>query len=357
MKVLHLPTNVASQISATIRGLRDIGIDARGIVNGNASIQDPIGLEMLPKVLPRRRHPIRGTLQLREMRRAVLDAIRWADVVHWYCSWALPNAYDVQYAAQLGKVGIVEFWGTDIRIPRISSADNPYMAKMFREYPKLDNGAEGRSTKRQRTFASHGMSCLIPGPDLLGYVDSESFSSPYRTRQRITMDDYPVTYPDSSNRRPLVMHLPSHKVRKGTDAVLRAVEEAQRTHAFDFELIHGICRSEALQNLRSCDIFLDQFVAGAHGLGALEAMAFGKPTLCYIKPSLLPKYPPELPIVVADQENLTEVLKTLLESGQRRHEIGRQSRAYVEQHHDSRQLAKGLVDIYEKLLGRRDSRQ
>jgi hypothetical protein len=31
MKVLHLPVNVALQMSATVRGLRAIGVDATGL--------------------------------------------------------------------------------------------------------------------------------------------------------------------------------------------------------------------------------------------------------------------------------------------------------------------------------------
>ena len=115
-------------------------------------------------------------------------------------------------------------------------------------------------------------------------------------------------------------------------------------------MIHGVEHSKVLEIVRDCDIMLDQFVLGAHGVAALEAMAFGKPTLCYIKPSFVGRYPNDLPIINANQENLTEVLAGLLEDGQKRYEIGCRSRAYVEKYHDAHKIARDLVVIYQDLL-------
>lgn len=350
MKVLHLPFNIASQISVTVQALRREGIDARGLVLGNHTIQDPTGIELLPNPLRRRTHPIRGRLQRWANRRAILDAIRWADVIHWHYGWALPEAYDVQFAEKLGKPGIVEFWGSDIRMPRIAAADNPYMAKMYNDNPSIEKNNNESSFCCQRQFSSHGVACLIPGPDILSCVDPVSFPSFYQTFSRIDIGGYPAVYPDFNKPIPHVVHMPSDKTFKGTDAVLRAVETLQKTHSFTFQLIHNVKRSEALTLVQECDVFLDQFVIGVHGLAASESMALGKPIICYINPSLMSKYPADLPIVVANQDNLAEVLGGLLVDGRRRHEIGRQSRAYVEKYHDSRVIARQLVEIYAELI-------
>jgi len=133
---------------------------------------------------------------------------------------------------------------------------------------------------------------------------------------------------------------------------LNAVKQLQGSYDFEFRLIHGVSHSEALKAIRDCDIMVDQIIVGSHGLAALEAMAFGKPTLCYIKPSLVPTYPPALPIVNASKENITRVLAGLLKDRKKRHEIGRQSRAYVEKYHDAHKVARDLVTIYEELLAR-----
>ena len=313
MNVLHLPFNNASQISATVRALKNIGIETRGLVSDNATMLDPAGTEDLVKPVSRRRHPIRGTLQILALRRTVLDAIRWAEVVHWHSGWALPQADDVRWAARLGKVRVVEFWGSNIRIPRIASADNPFTAKMYRDAPELAHGAEEKSLRLQRMFARYGVACLIPGPELAAYIDPALFPSPSRTRPRLLLEDFRPTYPVPDKPRPLVVHAPSNKAKKGTDCVLNVINRLRRTHAFDFRLLHGVLRSEALEIVRSCDVFLDQFNCGDHGLACLEAMAFGKPTVCYIKPSVVSEYPSDCAIVNASQDNLCAVLKALLE--------------------------------------------
>lgn len=348
MKVLHLPTNVASQISTTVRALTDIGIQARGLAWGNLIICDGTGIENYGGI-SRRSHPIRGTLRTVAWWRAVERAIRWADVIHWHFSYsALPFGLDLRYAARLAKVRLVEFWGSDIRIPEIAAADNPYLARVYEANPELAN--ECASRQIQKRFARYGFQCLVPDFELESYVRRDLFPNVYKSNAALLLSEYEPRYPHPQNTRPLVVHSPSDKVKKGTDAVLRAVEELQKTHRFDFQLIHGMPRPEALAVVRQCDVFLDQFVLGAHGLAALEAMAFGKPAVCYIKPSLLPKYPPDLPIVNADQDHLTEVLKDLLEDGRRRHHVGQRARAYVEEHHDAHQIARRLVGIYEESL-------
>jgi glycosyltransferase involved in cell wall biosynthesis len=107
-----------------------------------------------------------------------------------------------------------------------------------------------------------------------------------------------------------------------------------------------------LELVAQCDLFLDQFTIGAEGLAAHEAMALGKPVLCYIKPSVRARYSDDLPIILADQRNLEETLGAWLNDGAGRHEAGRLGRAYVARHHDAKSVAADLVKIYQELMSR-----
>jgi glycosyltransferase involved in cell wall biosynthesis len=106
----------------------------------------------------------------------------------------------------------------------------------------------------------------------------------------------------------------------------------------------------ALERDLVVEVFLDQFVLGDFGSASLEAMALGKPAVCYIKPTLAAQYPPDLPIVKATQETLTDVLEQLIANGKWRSELGRRGRAYVEKYHDAFQVTCKLKDIYQELL-------
>jgi len=350
MKVLHLPVNIASQISITVRALRDIGIDARGLVLNNSPIQENEGIEAF-EMVSRRRHPIRGMIQTFSWWYAVQSAIRWADVIHWHFGTrALPKDLDLKYIAFLNKARLVEFWGSDIRIPEMAAADNPYLKKLLSD-PNNDYHISYKGSRMvQERFARYGFECLIPGPELVAYVQRDLFPSLFKTEAGLILSEFDPEYPDPTRRRPVVAHMPSRLMAKGTPSVLRAIEQLKARYDFEFKLIHGVPHAEALTMVRHSDIMLDQFVVGSFGIAAVEAMALGKPVLCYIKPSLLSKLPPDLPIINANQDDLVEVLGSLLEDGQRRHEIGRQSRAYVEKYHDAHPIARQLVAIYQELI-------
>jgi hypothetical protein len=352
-----LPSNIASQANVTVRALRDIGVEARGLVCGNLVGADPAGMEIYA-VPSLRKHPLKGIVRAVGWMRRVREAMRWADVIHWHSDWSpVPWDLELRYAAKFGKPRIVEFWGTDIRIPEIACAQSPYLAQILADHPRFIRSGRRSGRRTQERFARYGFSCLIPCMELRPYIQPDVFPAPYYTVQRLLLSDFEPHYPDPENPRPLLMHAPSSTLTKGTPAVLAAVEKLRATHQFDFRLVHGLPHSEAMDLVRRCDVFLDQFVVGDFGLAALEAMAFGKPTVCYIRPSLAAVYPPDFPMVNATQENLADVLKGLLDDAERRRNLGRQSRAYVEKHHDARKIARQLVAIYEELLAKSRAEQ
>jgi hypothetical protein len=277
----------------------------------------------------------------------ILRAVAWADVVHWTCNWAMRDAIDVHFARMLKKKRVVEFFGSDIRIPAVEAADNPYYARLINVHEYQDHESLAISRARQQRFASLGAPVIISCKSLLPYVQHDLFPHVHFIRQRVYLADYTPRFSDPAASRPLIIHSPSAPVIKGTAAVKRAVEQLQASHAFDFRLVQGVPHAQAQQIMQSCDIFVDQLVLGAHGLAALEAMAYGKPVVCYIKPSMIEQYPPDLPIVGATQETLPDVLARLIDDGAWRHELGRRSRAYVEKYHDAHALARQLLGIYQ----------
>ena len=100
-------------------------------------------------------------------------------------------------------------------------------------------------------------------------------------------------------------------------------------------------------NTAFAGIFIDQIILGSYAAAAIEAMSMGKPTVAYIMPSVFKKGVSEsCPIVNANPDNLKAVLIDLINNPQLRNEIGRKSRKFVEEFHDSDKLAIQLLDIY-----------
>lgn len=348
MRVLHLPLNIASQASVTVRALRAAGVEARGLVVSVAAIQSADELEVVPiAARPRGRRLVDALRHLPH----VFAAICWADVLHWhYGTTALPFHLDLHWARLLRKPGVVEFWGSDIRIPQVEAADNPYYARLGASYEYAGAESEANSRRTQALFARTGMACVISCHSLRPHLQVDLFPRPYLVRQRVWLPDFTPHPPDPHNRRPLLVHSPSAPIAKGTPAVLAAVEKLKSRYDFDFRLIQNMPRTQALRVASDADIYLDQFVLGGYGLAALEAMALAKPVVLYTKPSLLAQYPAELPVINATQDNLAEALEPLLADGALRHAVGLRSRAYVERYHDATAAARQLISIYRDLL-------
>jgi glycosyltransferase involved in cell wall biosynthesis len=342
MKVLHLPYNIASQISISVRALRSLGVEARGLARKVSPIQDDAGIETVawigrPKPVPRLVRGIKWRLK-------IVRAMAWADVLHWHWGDTTWKGMDLCIAAWLRKPRLVEFWGDDLRDPHVAARDNPFIARMYASYPEL---AIPRSKPAQAMFKRHGFKALIPGYELSDYLDPSIFPTYYHTRAGLMLDDYTPRFPDPHKQRPRLVHAPSNKSKKGTEVLEEVIRQLQRSYEFDFQLVHQMGRTDSLAAIAAGDLFLDQFTIGAEGLASHEAMALGKPVVCFIKDSLRKRYPASLPIVIADQHNLTSAIGALLKDGARRRELGLRGRHYIEEFHDARKVAAELVEIYQ----------
>ena len=158
-----------------------------------------------------------------------------------------------------------------------------------------------------------------------------------------------VPIPPSDRERPIAVHAPSSRRRKGTDEVIAACEQLD----VDLELIEGLHHDEAFARYRSADIVVDQLNAGWYGVFAIEAMALGKPVVTFLHEEAVERteqaFGVEVPIVSATKETLVERLRPLVEDAAERRRIGAASRAYVERVHDVDAVADRLLDIYARL--------
>ena len=168
------------------------------------------------------------------------------------------------------------------------------------------------------------------------------------SRPGLDLRDY-TPVPPSDNPRPLVVHAPSNREKKGTKYVIEACERLP----VDLDIVEGVRHDEARERYARADIVVDQLNAGWHGVFALEAMALGKPVLAHLDPETVEQsaegYGIRVPIVPATKDTLEAQLRPLVESPALRREIGAASRTYVEQVHDIDRVADRLLAIYAAL--------
>jgi glycosyltransferase involved in cell wall biosynthesis len=164
--------------------------------------------------------------------------------------------------------------------------------------------------------------------------------------------DVVPAFPSAEKASPVIIaHAPSAPVAKGTKYVLRAVENLRKEYKIEFVLIQNMPLSLALKTIRDCDIYVDQMIWGGYAVTSQQAMALGKPIVCYLKPVLSENlYPEDIPVVNATVDNLEDKLAELIRNPSLRHELGKRSRHYVEKYHDHIWVAERLVEIYRSVL-------
>jgi hypothetical protein len=155
--------------------------------------------------------------------------------------------------------------------------------------------------------------------------------------------------PREDRSRPVVVHAPSSRRRKGTEHVVAACEGLD----VELDIVEGLRHDEARGRYERADIVVDQLNAGWYGIFALEAMALGKPVLSYLREEAVQETERalgiEVPVVPITKETLRDRIGELAVSADERRRVGASSRAYVERVHDADKGADRLIAIYRSL--------
>ena len=155
--------------------------------------------------------------------------------------------------------------------------------------------------------------------------------------------------PPTDRARPVILHAPSSRRRKGTEEVIAACAGLDA----DLLLVEGLHHDEAFERYREADIVVDQLNAGWYGLFAIECMALGKPVVTFLHDEAVARTEAELgtrvPIVSATKESLRARLEPLVASASERktdrRRVARLRRAGAR----SRPVADRLLALYARL--------
>jgi glycosyltransferase involved in cell wall biosynthesis len=308
LRVVHTPLNVAGIPWTNVQALRRKGVDATLVVverqklhpEADVSLDRPAGFWG--------RQAVQWPAFLRLLPRT--------DVFHFYFGWTLvPRKLQWPILKTTGRKSVLHFLGSDIR---------------------------GRS--REELGYARGADARIVGSyDALRWMPDAHVVPP-----GLDLDDYTPVAPDDK-ARPVVLHAPSSRKRKGTEHVIAACERLD----VELDIVEGLRHDEARRHYERADIVVDQLNAGWYGIFALEALALGKPVLGYLRPEAVQQTQREMgvevPIVAVTKETLRERIAELAASPDERRRIGALSRGYVEQIHDADKGADRLIAIYRSL--------
>lgn len=335
MRIFHAPAEVAGQVGLLAEGQRRLGLRAEAWFRPHKYGYDPG-----PTRSPRWRG--RWVSIGEGMSTAVVAALRH-DVLHFHVRSFLPDRFrlaDARLARLVGPRVVVEFWGSEVRLPSIERVRNPY----FIDAKGVDETAIRSRlswwadvTKGHVVVADHSFEPFV-GP---------YFDTVHVVPQAVDTARLQPVYPSPENNRPLVVHAPSHRALKGTEVVNEVVEQLRRQRLpFDYVEVHGMPQFQALATYRRADLVIDQLRLGSHGVFAVEMMSLGKPVVCYLQPDVERGYPPDLPIINANPSTLAAVLEDWLTDAPRRFQTGVDGRDFAESVHDIMVVAPRAVEVY-----------
>jgi glycosyltransferase involved in cell wall biosynthesis len=305
VRVTHCPVNTAGIPWANVVALRERGVDARLVVFNRYRLHPEADVD-----LQRRGGLLRQ--QLTQWRAFASLAPR-TDVFHFYFGLTLlPKSVQFALLRALGKRSVMHFLGSDIR-------------------GKPPEALEWSRRAGARVVGSY---------DAVRWVPDAQVIPPGIDVQAIQ----PAPPPDRA--RPVVLHAPSSRARKGTEFVVAACEALD----CELEIVERLDHREAFERYRRADIVVDQLNAGWYGFFAIEAMALGKPVVTFLHEEAVRRteeaFGLPVPIVAATKESLRDALRPLVDSPDERRRVGAASRAYAEEVHDVRRMADRLLALY-----------
>ena len=308
LRVTHCPVNTAGIPWTNVQALRRRGVDARLVVFNRYALHPEADLD-----LGRSGGLVR---QQATQWRAFGRLARQTDVFHFYFGLTLvPKSAQFPLLRALGKRSVMHFLGSDIRGKTPGELDWSRRA-----------GARVVGSYDAARWVPDAV-VIPPGIDLSGIEPS----------------------PPSDRERPVVLHAPSSRTRKGTEHVVAACERL----GVELEIVEGLDHREAFERYRDADVVIDQLNAGWYGVFAIEAMALGKPVVTFLHDEAVRRteeaFGVAVPIVSATKDTLAGGLRPLVESPDERRRVGAASRAYVERVHDADAVAARLVDLYAEL--------
>jgi glycosyltransferase involved in cell wall biosynthesis len=310
LRVTLCPVNTAGVPWTNAQALRRRGVDARLVVFERYKLH--------PEADESLEIPSNSLLLGRQARQwaALARLLPRTDVFHFHFGLTLvPQSLQFPILRAFRKKSVMHYLGSDIR----------------------------GKTPEQLAYGRKADAQVVGSYDAIRWVPEAEVIPPGVDLGRIQ------PAPPSDRTRPLIVHAPSSRRRKGTEHVVAAVEGLDA----DLELVEGLHHDEAFERYRAADVVVDQLNAGWYGLFAIEAMALGKPVVTFLHDEAVRRteeaFGTRVPIVSATADTLREALRPLVGDAARRRELGAASRAYAERVHDLEHVTDRLIDLYARL--------
>jgi len=323
-RILHAPLNIAGGPEALSAGLNAIGCESRLMVFTKQPFRDGSDINLH---LRQGGGPVNLALNLPKQAWAFGRSIPDYDIFQFHFGVTIvPKRVNLPVLGRLGKGRVFHFWGSDLRDAPVAKWDYA-----LRHADAAIVGSYAILPRAPRAAGWPEYDVVPPGINLETWQPA-------------------VPAPDKTIR---IVHAPSRRRSKGTDAVLEAIETLKGEGApIELDLVENTPNDQARLRYAAADLVIDQLNVGWYGLFSIESMALGKPCIVRLDAEAAAAtedaFGTRIPLVNADRDTLTDTIRGLVREPERLTEIGRASRAYVEQVHGHVAVAERMLDVYRR---------
>lgn len=148
-----------------------------------------------------------------------------------------------------------------------------------------------------------------------------------------------------------IIHSPTNRKFKGTDKILKVIEQVRKERDIEFILLENMDRRRVLEIKQTCDLAIDQ-VGGemggsGYGRNSIENLSMGVPTFTEFDPGYL-KFLNDNPFINSTIDTLKEDLIRLIDDDEKREILSFEGRAWVEKYHSYEAVNEMLSEFYLK---------
>lgn len=155
----------------------------------------------------------------------------------------------------------------------------------------------------------------------------------------------------SNQEKIRIIHSPTNRLYKGTDKILKVIEELKKEKDFEFILAENIKREELLDIKRECNLAIDQVggESGGSGYGknSIENLSMGLPTITEFDDDYL-KFLPENPFITCNTETLGQTIADIIDNHGTLEDTAVRGRKWVEKYHSFDSVNRKITELYQK---------
>lgn len=232
--------------------------------------------------------------------------------------------FELAIYKMLGKRVIMHFVGSDIRNPEYLK----WKERNIKEFLNgLDNYPKSLAWQKKliRDAEKYADYIIVSTPDLLELIPSAHYYPVMIDIEKFSKELNNSGGQSEKKKDIVILHCPSStKVTfKGTTYInevlswfekeksnVKAILPAKNKSTGNTD--YPVSRYELFKLFQEADIVIDQLIIGWYGLQTVEALAAGNKVICYIDKKLEPYLFPDCPIILADVNNLKEVITDMI---------------------------------------------